>query len=232
MRTIVSILLFATPAFAQIHGGDVELDVVGNQVVTAQRVYGAELGEIIPNEVDEPGFDSLPGTFPSGSSIRFSILDSLRKWDGSGFDMIPAETLSVRFGSSLGPITTPSTPAIADGFNLNVASNGSWHRHYDFVLNSPASAGIYLLQLQLSSSNAGIASTDPFFIVFNQNDTELNHDAAIEFVRSLTVPEPPSIAFAMTLTIVGMFCARMPREIVGFPERCDMARHSPRNSLR
>ena len=208
MRTIFSILLFTTPAFAQIHGGDVELVVVGNQIVTGQRVYGAEFGEIIPNEVDEPGFDSLPGTFASGSSIRFSILDSLRKWDGSGFDMIPAETLSVRFGSSLGPITTPLTPAIVDGFILNVAGDGSWHRHYDFVLNSPASTGIYLLQLQLSSSDPGISSTLPFFIVFNQNDTELNHDSAIEFVRSLTVPEPPSIAIAMTLSFVGVFRAR------------------------
>jgi hypothetical protein len=211
MRTIFSILLFATPAFAQIHGGDVELEVVAGRIVTGERVYGAELGEIIPNEVDEPGFDSLPGTFLSDSSIGFSILDSLRKWDGSGFDMIPAETLSLRFGSSLGPITTPLTPTIVDGFNLNVASDGSWHRHYDFVLNSPASTGIYLLQLQLSSSDAGIGPTDPFFIVFNQNDTELNHEAAIEFVRSLTVPEPPTLAVAMTLAFVGMFRARKGR---------------------
>ena len=40
-------------------------------MVTNHRVYAAELGEIIPNEVDEPGFDNLAGTFLAGSTIRF-----------------------------------------------------------------------------------------------------------------------------------------------------------------
>lgn len=209
MRTMIAVLLLsATPAFAQLHGGDVGLDVVGEQIVTGDRVFGAEFGEIIPNEVDEPGFDSLPGTFPNDSSIGFLILDSLRKWDGTDFDTIPAETISIRFGTSLGPITTPATPGIVDGFDLNVASDGSWHRHFDFILDSPASTGVYLLQLQLNSSNIGIAPTDPFFIVFNQNDTELNHDAAIAFVESsLTVPEPGSMAFALMVSCAGLILA-------------------------
>jgi hypothetical protein len=199
-------LLSATPALAQ-HAGDIELQVVDGTIVTNERVYGAELGEIIPNEVDEPGFGSMPGTFPAGSSVRFSILDSLRKWDGTNFDTIPTETLSMGFGTSLGPISTPATPRIVAGFDLNVAADGSWHRHYDFVLNSPASTGVYLLQLQLESSDGGIAPTDPFFIVFNQNDSELNHEAAISFVESsLTVPEPSSVAL---VTIVS--CAAVVR---------------------
>ena len=209
MRTMLAIfLLSTTPALAQ-HAGDIELDVVDGKLVTETRVYGAELGEIIPNEVDEPGFDSLPGTFPIGSNIGFSVLDSLRKWDGKNFDSIPEETISIGFGTSLGPIVTPTTPGFVDGFDLNVASDGSWHRHYDFVLDSPSSTGIYLLQLQLDSSNAGIAPTDPFFVVFNQNDTELNHDAAIAFVESsLTVPEPSSLALALMVSCAGVYFAR------------------------
>lgn len=202
MKTALAIVLLSTaPAFAQLHGGDVQLDVVGDQIVTDARVYAAEFGEIIPNEVDEPGFDCLPGTFPSGSSIGFSILDSFRKWNGTDFDTIPTETVSLSFGTSLGPISSPSTPGIVDGFDLNVASDGSWHRHYDFVLGSPASTGIYVLQMLLDSSDSAIAPTDPFFIVFNQNDSVLNHDAAIAFVESsLLVPEPTS------MTLAGAFC--------------------------
>ena len=210
MKTMFAIvLLSATPAFAQLHGGDVELDLIGGQMVTDESVYGAELGEIIPNEVDEPGFDSQPGKFPSGSSIGFSIVDSLRKWDGSNFDTIPDETLSIGFGTSLGLITSPETPQIVTGFDLNVAGDGSWHRHYDFVLNSPASAGVYLLSLQLDSSDAAIAPTDPFYIVFNQNDSESNHAAAIAFVESsLVVPEPGSLVLATLVCCTGAFFSR------------------------
>lgn len=188
--TLAIFLLFTTPVFAQIHGGDVELTVGDNKLATDTKVYAAEFGDTgIPNEINEPGFDNLVGTFAVGSSIGFSILDSLRKWNGIDFDTIPAETISVSFGTSLGPITTATTPAVVDGFDLNVASDGSWHRHYDFLLNSPASTGIYLLQMQLHSSDPGIVATDPFFIVFNQNDTELDHDAAISFVEASVVPD-------------------------------------------
>ena len=217
MRYAIAILLLSsTPTFAQLHGGDVELDIVNNQITTDDRVYAAEFGDTgVPNEIDEPGFDNLAGTFPFPSTIGFSILDSLRKWDGTNehFDTIPSETLSVSFGTSLGPIDTPATPEIVDGFDLNVASDGSWHRHYDSLLNAPASTGVYLLQLQLDSSDTGIAPTDPFFIVFNQNDSEENHDDAIHFVETVIVPEPGSFVLAMIMSCAGFIgCGRAARK--------------------
>ena len=166
-----------------LHSGDIELQVAGGQIVTNRQIYAAELGEIIPNEVDEPGFDSSAGTFSSGSKIRFSLLDSLREWNGADFETIAEETISMSFGRSLGPVTTPQQPGVVAGFELPTSSDGAWHRHYDFVLSAPASTGIYLLQLELSSSDSLVGATDPFFIVFNQNDTQLNHDAAIEYAE-------------------------------------------------
>ena len=166
-----------------LHSGDIKLQVTRGQIVTNRPVYAAELGEIIPDEVDEPGFDSLAGTFSSGSKIRFSILDSLREWNGADFQSIAEETMSMSFGRSLGPVTTPQQPGAVAGFELPVSSDGAWHRHYDFVLSAPASTGIYLLQLKLSSSDGLVGATDPFFIVFNQNDTQLNHGAAIEYAE-------------------------------------------------
>ena len=189
------LLLSTTPAFGQLHGGDVELTVFNGQIMTDTRVYSADFGDTgIPNEIDEPGFDNLAGAFPIGSTIGFSIRDSLRKWNGADFNTIPVENLSVSVGTSLGPITTPATPGIVAGFNLNVAGDGSWHRHYDFMLNSPASTGVYLLQLDLDSSDVGIVPTDPFYIVFNQNGSETNHDNAIHYVETVIVPEPGSVA--------------------------------------
>ncbi len=166
-----------------LHSGDIELQVTEGQIVTNRQVYAAELGEIIPNEVDEPGFDNLAGTFSSGSKIRFSILDSLREWNGTDFETLAEETISMSFGSSLGPVTTPAQPGLVTGFELPTSRDGAWHRHYDFVLSAPASTGIYLLQLELSSSDDLVGATDPFFIVFNQNDTQLNHGAAIEYAE-------------------------------------------------
>ena len=167
----------------ELHSADIKLQVTRGQIVTNRPVYAAELGEIIPDEVDEPGFDSLAGTFSSGSKIRFSILDSLREWNGADFQSIAEETMSMSFGRSLGPVTTPQQPGAVAGFELPVSSDGAWHRHYDFVLSAPASTGIYLLQLELSSSDGLVGATDPFFIVFNQNDTQLNHGAAIEYAE-------------------------------------------------
>lgn len=210
--------LYAQPAAAQLHAGDVELDVINGKIVTGSHVDGpggeffdpnfvfeAELGELIPNEVDEPGFDNEVGTFPPGSSLTFHLLDTLRKWDGNDFDLIPTETMGVAFGSSLGPVTTPLVPSIVDGFSLNVASDGSWHRHFDFLLNSPQSTGIYLLTMGLSSSDPGLRASDPFFIVFNQNDSEANHEAALEYVSAnLVVPEPSTgVLAAMGVLLLG-----------------------------
>ena len=167
----------------ELHSADIELSVAEGQIITNRSVYAAELGEIIPDEVDEPGFDSLAGTFSSESKISFSILDSLREWNGTDFETIADETMSMSFGRSLGPVVTPAQPGVVSGFELPVSSDGAWHRHYDFVLSAPASTGIYLLQLELSSSEDLVGATDPFFIVFNQNDTQLNHGAAIEYAE-------------------------------------------------
>lgn len=195
--SLVLALVFATTVRAEeLHGGDVALTVVNGKITTNALVYGAELGEIIPNETDEPGYDSLAGTFPTGSAVGFRILDALRMWDGSDFDTIPVQTMGLTF-SSLGPIVTPATAdTIVPGFTINVAANGSWHRHLIYTLNAPASDGIYLLKLELFSTSSLITDSDPFYIVFNQNDTELNHDAAIEYVESTAIPTPTSFALA------------------------------------
>ncbi len=211
---IVAVCLACTlsgPALAQ-HAGDILLEVESGKIVTGLidedsgtvttgvRVFESEFGEIFPNFTDEPGFDNDPGTFPFPSNIGFNILDSLRKWDGSDFDAIPTEQVSIGFGP-LTPVATPLAPAIVPGFTLPVAATGDWHRHLEYTLTGAASTGIYLLTLELFSDASGIDKSDPFFLVFNQNDTEENHEAAAEYVETNIVPEPASWVLGLTCVV-------------------------------
>lgn len=200
---IATCLLPAGTLMAQdVHEGDVELDVIGGRILTDERVYASELGEIVPNESDEPGFDNAPGTFPVDTSVGFEILDALRKWDGTDFDDIAAETMSLGFGTSLS-VTTPGSTETVVGFDLPVEDNGEWHEHYDFSLNAPASDGVYLLQMRLTSTASNIAPSLPFFIVFNQNADEAVHDAAIGFMEA-SVPEPATGVIVLMMLTLGI----------------------------
>lgn len=183
----------ADPVSAQ-HAGDIGLSIDAGRIVTGtldesgvfatgERVFAAEFGELVPNFASEPGFDNLPGTFAPGSAISFTIERAVRAWSGAGFGTIPAERIQVGF-STLAPALSPMTDVPVAGFGLLVAENGEWHRHYEFTLTEPATDGVYLLELSLSSNQPGLAASVPFWIVFNQNRPETEHDAAIEWAES------------------------------------------------
>jgi hypothetical protein len=183
---VVGAVAIAGFASAQVHEGDIVLSVVDGRITTGagvgaafeqRRVFATQLGVSFPHFNDSPGFDCLPGTFPVGSRNGFRIVDALRKWDGSDFDLIPPERMELRFGTSLVRVT-PETQSVVEGFTLTVASNGTWHRHYGYTLLAPASEGVYLLSMTLFSNNASIAESEPFWIVFNDGATQAEADAA------------------------------------------------------
>ena len=236
MKSISSIVLSfsisalaAAPAALAQHAGDVGLAVIDNRIVTGfyelgvftpgQRVFGSELGELFPDFTDEPGFVSLPGVFPVPSAIRFNVLAAVRLWDGSGFgSVIPPEQISIGFGP-LSPVLTPLTDGLTPGFSLAVASNGEWHRHLEYILLSPASGGIYLLQMNLAGNTATTQASLPFWFVFNQNQSELEHDAAIEWTNTNMVL-PPAPACLADVASDSLDTARTPNNSVG-PEDLD-----------
>lgn len=191
--------VLVSAAHAQ-HAGDVGINIIDNHIVTGsynlgvftpgQRVFGAEFGELFPNFTDEPGFDSLPGTFPTTSSISFNVLAALRLWEGDHFgNLIPAVQISIGFGP-VTPVLTPLTDVITPGFSLAVGSNGEWHRHLQYTLQAPAPDGIYLLQMNLVGDDPTMQASLPFWLVFNQNRPEAEHDAAIEWANQNLVPAP------------------------------------------
>ncbi len=210
-------LTLASAAHAQ-HAGDIGLGVVDNRITTGfyengtfvpgQRVFGSELGELFLNFTDEPGFDSLPGTFVPGSTITFNVIGALRQWDGSVFSNVtPAERISIGFGP-VTPVQTPLTDVVTPGFGIAVASNGEWHRHLEYTLQAPAADGIYLLQLTLAGNTPSAQESLPFWLVFNQNRPEVEHDAAIEWANATLVPTPSA---AGLMILAGTFASRRRR---------------------
>lgn len=177
-------------AAAQPHGGDVILtldtSIRTNDENGPQRVFASEMGELLPDFTDEPGFDNAPGTFPVGTSIGFDVLDALRIWNGADFDQVSPARMEVAF-STLSR-TTPEAPAVVAGFSLPVGSNGEWHRHLEFTLLPPAGSGVYLIALSLWSSDPTIGASEPFWIVFNNGADEPTHDAAMDWVRAHLLP--------------------------------------------
>ncbi|MCC6679182.1 MAG: hypothetical protein IT436_18810 [Phycisphaerales bacterium] len=179
-------------ARAQPHAGDILLEQVGGKVSTGQvdadtgelihgvRVFGATFSDSFTNN---PGFDTVEGAFPPASQLGFNIRKALRVWDsaGPGFDEIPTERIQVKLGP-LGPILTPTTDTSTPGFGIAVSSDGRYHHHLGYALLAPAGTGIYLLELEMWSSSPSIATSDPFWLVFNQNEPVDEHQTAIQWV--------------------------------------------------
>lgn len=166
----------------------------GGAFIPDLRGFRGWFGEVA-NGTNDPGFNASAGAFPAGTIISFNILDALRKWDGSDFDAIPAERLFISLGA-----TNRQTPTTADtfvaGFNITAAgANGSLHQHINFFLTSPASAGIYLLKIEVAAANIPSPSA-PIYIVFNQNSPTAAHEAAYAYVEEvlLAPPAPPVCA--------------------------------------
>lgn len=151
--------------------------------LVAQRVFSADFGALgVPDFTDEPGFLAAPGTFAPGSRTGFNITAGLRRFNGSACEPAGVERIDASFLTLSAVIgSAPST-----GFDLAVQSDGGWHRHFNFALFAedgklPAD-GIYVAELELYSTDGVTKPSAPFWIVFNDERSETEHDAAIAWV--------------------------------------------------
>lgn len=212
--------VLAMPTLAEeehTHAGDFEVSLVGGKLTLGESVLGAEM-ELVgsaPNQVfttDEPGFDSLVGTFTAGTAVGFNILSPLGLWNGSGFDVINPSTGPVLTISNTVGLTTFSastSTGYVDGYTLDANNDGQWHKHLGFnllgdggVTTSIAGEGIYLLELELFSTDPSISPSDSLFIVFNNGGElwEETHDQAVEWAEANLVPEPTTAMVLVGLT--------------------------------
>ncbi len=192
MSVVVGVCGAACGLASAQHAGDVLLTVENGRIVTSLidetgtnvrsnvRVFGADLGEFGPNFTDEPGFDSEPGTFAVGSRIGFNVRRAVRMYDANQFG-----TVGGSFEIAFGPlhVQTAANDVPVSGFSLPVGINGEWHTHLEYTLLAPASDGVYALELELLTDQAGIGTSLPFWFVFNQNMSEQAHAVALRWAH-------------------------------------------------
>lgn len=213
--SMASALLLTSGAMAQ-HAGDIYLEVHDATLLTGNtdeatithdhRVYASEFGESgIPGFSDEPGFDSPVNAFDPGSEIGFNLLDGLRVWNGTDFSTLASPTLRVSFASLFVDSSTDFVP----GFSVPVSADGEFHKHLSFTLSDANATGVYLMMFEMYSNENGVLASEQFAIVYNNEEDELVHDEAIEYMEEIIRPglkwEPPELAAGVdnALTIIG-----------------------------
>lgn len=182
-------------------------------------VFGYELGEdpLFPNSANDPGINNETGIYidesgstvnltgtglPLNSTLALTVTSDLTYWTGSGFTAVPdQETIALTYGTTrtIGSATGTLSPLLIKTFT----SDDDIHLHLEAELlgNGGAlanpTAGIYLFSAVLQSSDAGIADSDPFYVVYNYGLDESAHAASIEWVSSNLVPEPGAAALCL-----------------------------------
>ena len=176
-----------------------------------QRVFEAEFGEadpMNPNFADEPGFRALPGDF-DGSSWGFNIVDTIYQWNGSDFSTVSPYSMTMNFGPSP-DVTSPGMPGgFTPGFSIPVGPGG-FDDHLNIFLDAPMDGtadGIYLLTLEVFAD--GLDASDPIWFVMNRGLSEMEHEAAVDWVHDNLVPAPGA---AVVFAGAGLLAARRRRD--------------------
>jgi hypothetical protein len=235
MKSIFTLIVLAlTTCFTRAQHADIVARAEGGRIVTSGhidatnedipglRVFALDFGEdpLDPFFAADPGFNSPAGALPPGSQLRFDIPSAaavglpsnLAYWNGQNevtFGTSPAgSSLRLSLGSQDRTISAGIEPI--SGFSIGLAgADGSLHRHLSsLLLGSPPAEpapGIYLISLQLVSSDPSFALSDHLYLLYNNGLPEEAHDAAIEFVQSNLVPEP-----SCTLALI-LLSALVPR---------------------
>ncbi len=222
--TLAAVLsLCSSNLFAQHAHSDIEFEYDGGKIAIEFGAEGPVFEADLPvtnvdfseQATDDPGFASEAEEglgVNAGDIIDYNILGPLVFHDGSDFTPVPtgaliritdngvnAGTLDVTSSTS-GPVSGPGIIQEADAL-------GDVHIHMDFELLplslDTSDYGAYGILMELTTDEAGIANSDPFYIVFNFGLEEEIFEGAVEAFAG-TVPEPTA---AMLLAVGASFFA-------------------------
>lgn len=228
VRSIVSLSVLAALSAPALAGpdGDFGLQVSSSgQIFTAkwdhdtstigdpERVFAGELA-LVSGKVfgDEPGYGAPAGTFAGAGTIQFNLTRQLRAWNGYGFEFSSVR-LNVEEDGGAFSVWSPALDGDAPSTFTLPVSAAEVHQHYSNYLyaadqTSPAPVGIYLVELTAGSSDLGLGTSAPAWLVLNYGLSEEEHDAAKIFVEEQIVPTP---AAGAVLALAGLVAGRRRR---------------------
>jgi hypothetical protein len=144
--------------------------------------------------------------------VTVSATSGMSYWDGSGpvsFGAVPAgETLLLEKGSgsiTVGNVAPPGSLTVSG----SVPPDGEFDEHLSATLQgvgtSDPAAGIYLLTMELATNQPGVASSGPFWVLYNNGLDEGAGFAAVIFAHDTFapnsnlagVPEPSASSIAV-----------------------------------
>lgn len=180
------------------------------------QIFGTEELRVFPVDLtfdaidsvvkaEEPGLASQDSTV-LGRSLRIDILKAARVWNPvTGVFDATSQQLSTGKLPAFPFFNTPATDTTV-ATNTFVVSDDF---HFDWVLNGATSStgqGIYLVELQLidTSASGSLASSLPYWAVFNYGLDENEHDAAVDYVANNLVPAPGGVLLAATGLAFGL----------------------------
>lgn len=224
---LLPVLLAATmPALAEdphLHEGDIELEVDGGKLVahgaahfqygTGYAIFESDFGDLGggPFKTDDPGYDSVEGTFYNLDIINYQALGSLWFWNGMSWNNSVLNGETVQLDGNLGEETVWSVTGVSGdsaGLIGQALSDGKIHEHLDMSIKANTgylpSAGAYYVTLRLTSDD--YASSDPYLMVFNRGLDEESFETA---VHALAVPEADT--YAMLLAGLGLLGLKLRR---------------------
>jgi len=214
------------PTHGQTHSGDVALSVptAGGPIVTsggswvgqyAGRVFDDVMPSSPPYTSGSPGYDSLAGTFPIGSTVRFDFVKPLLFWNGSALTP-PNVSMTVDYQNARFATITGADTAGGPGFVISsVTSTGAFHEHVDYNLPNNAAAGLYgvVLTLGPGGSSTGFTTSDSYLVTFARGSVPNYATGLSTMVDAAfaSVPEPGLAAAALAVAAGGLAVRRFGR---------------------
>jgi hypothetical protein len=169
--------------------------------------------------------DGGPRAFAADSVPSLNFTDGLKWWNGGAFADpgteqieafrgMPAAPSASAVTADIGPFASLSFPPVVAGYNANAHSSARFRLLGNGTDPFSASQdGIYLLSLQVTSDQLGLARSNEFYFILHKNAAEEDVSAAVQslgFATSLVqvVPEPASIALAVSGAAAFVLAAR------------------------
>ncbi len=203
--------LMSVPAYAQDPHSDVLFEYIDNKIVHYTEVSGTNnvAGSVFPVGGFFNRFASSPGyvsedivglNINPGDIIYYNIHSDLLYWDGSAFTAPVSGTQITIDNNGISPntvITTSSGEQLGDAgtvtnFIGTADGAGNFHVHVRSYFLDDGSGGdpdfgIYGYLMSLGTDEAGVADSDPYYLVFNYGMLETEYEnALIEFENLLT----------------------------------------------